>query len=158
MSGRIRTLKPEFLQDTVLAKLPAGARLLFVGCILLADDHGGFRADTRFLASSVFWGHSGEARKVKQWVNELCAGKLIALYQVRGQIYGQISGWHKHQKVDRASAPRVPRIQDAESLLGADGQWIRQEEAEGTALGANDSRGHRAWSQRFKRAGRRRWH
>ena len=44
MSGRIRTIKPELLDDAVTAGLSDMAFRLFVSSIVLADDYGRLRA------------------------------------------------------------------------------------------------------------------
>lgn len=45
--ARIRTLKPEILEDARTAGLSDAAFRLFVAMIVLADDHGNLRADDR---------------------------------------------------------------------------------------------------------------
>ena len=54
MAGRIRTIKPELLEDEVASSLSDSAWRLFVSSWLLADDHGNFRAGRRYLAASVW--------------------------------------------------------------------------------------------------------
>ena len=50
MAGRIRSIKPELLDDEVAAGLSDAAWRLFVSSWILADDHGCFRAGARYLA------------------------------------------------------------------------------------------------------------
>ncbi|WP_394849605.1 conserved phage C-terminal domain-containing protein [Pendulispora brunnea] len=121
--ARIRTLKPELLEDAVTAGLSHGAFRLFVGCILLADDYGNLRADPRRLRGEVFWGSDATGpTEVTRLLGELSeAGRagpqsgLVQLYTVRGQLYAHIRNWEKHQKVDHPGRPRCPSPNDPET-------------------------------------------
>lgn len=114
MSGRIRTIKPELLEDAVTAGVTHAAFRLYVGCMLLADDYGNFRADPRKLRGDIFWAHDTiTAPVVEALIYELwfagrsdCASGLFYLYTARGQTYGHIRNWEKHQKIDRIGTPR----------------------------------------------------
>ena len=68
MAGRIRTIKPELLEDAKTAKLSHEAWRLFVSSILLADDYGAFRAEPGFLRGTVFWGSEAD---VHQAISEI---------------------------------------------------------------------------------------
>lgn len=118
MSGRIRSVKPELLEDERVAQLSHAAFRLFVGSILLADDHGNLRWVTRWLQGQVFWGHAEmTADEVEEAQRELIGsdpGKgLLAAYEVNDQWYAHVVGWEKHQKVDHPGKPRVPTPDDA---------------------------------------------
>ena len=54
MAGRIRSIKPELLEDEKAAALSDAAWRLFVSSWLLADDYGCFRAGPRYLAALVW--------------------------------------------------------------------------------------------------------
>lgn len=105
MAGRIRTIKPEWLEDERLSGASAHARVLSVGLILLADDHGNGRAHTQFLHSQVFPADDGV--NIAAVVAEL-AGWFVDIYQASGQTYFHIKNWEKHQKVQHPGRPRVP--------------------------------------------------
>lgn len=107
MSGRIRTIKPELLEDEKTASLSHEAWRLFVSLLLVADDHGNFRATPRLLHAQIFWAR--EAREeVASLLGSLASVSLVSLYTAGGQEYGSILGWTKHQRVDKPSKPRVP--------------------------------------------------
>lgn len=110
MSGRIRTIKPEWLEDEKLAALSDEARLLSVALLLLADDHGRGRASPLYLASRVWcYGDASETlAKVSRGLRELAAAGYATFYKVKGQQYFAIRNWTKHQRVDKPSKPRVP--------------------------------------------------
>ena len=54
MAGRIRTLKPEWLENESLGGCSDAARVLSAGLVLLADDFGNGRGAPGFLAGQVW--------------------------------------------------------------------------------------------------------
>jgi hypothetical protein len=116
MSGRIRTIKPEILEDDKTAALTDAEWRLFVSAFLLADDHGNFRASPALVDGQVFWASRIIRESVASLLESLASRGLISLYAVRGQPYAKINGWPKHQKVDKPGAPRMPSIQDGEII------------------------------------------
>lgn len=105
MSGRIRTIKPELLEDAVSAGLSDTAFRLFIAAILLADDYGCFRAETNFVSGQVYWKVS-PSTPLEFAMGELA--KVVDFYEVNGQRYGHIRNWDKHQKVSHRGKRRVP--------------------------------------------------
>ncbi len=106
MSGRIRTIKPELLDDAVTANLSDAAFRLFIAMILLADDYGNLRFEPAWIRAQVFWARDRSTEEVGQALAELSG--LVRAYEVGGQRYGAIRNWAKHQKVSHPGAPRVP--------------------------------------------------
>jgi len=111
MTGRIRTIKPEWLDDERLAFLPSPARVLSVALLLLSDDYGRGRAGGKFLTSRVFM---GEPKAGDKALADLESIGYVRRYVVRGQTYFQVCNWEKHQRVDKPGKPRVPPPEDAE--------------------------------------------
>lgn len=107
MAGRIRSIKPEILEDERSAGLSSDAWRLWVSMWLLADDHGRLRGAPEWLRSQVFWA-APERAKVGDLLEELNAAGVIIRYEVTGQRYIEIRNWNKHQKVDHPGKPRVP--------------------------------------------------
>lgn len=105
MSGRIRTLKPEWLEDERLAMGSSDARVLSIALVLLADDHGNGRANPVQLAGSVF---PGKPLETLAKALEYLASFFVTLYEVDGQSYFSIRNWAKHQRVDKPGKPKVP--------------------------------------------------
>ncbi len=106
MSGRIRSIKPEILDDTVTANLSDMAFRLFVAVIVLADDHGRLRAHPAWLRSQVYWARDVDIKTFNSAMRELVA--LVRFYEVNGQAYAEIRNWSKHQRVDKPGKPRIP--------------------------------------------------
>jgi hypothetical protein len=106
VAGRIRTIKPELLTDSKAARLSDTAWRMFVSALLLADDHGRLPADDVVIGGQVFPGRS--FTEASRALTELSRVGLVDLYEVRGQRYAAITGWAKHQRVERPSGPRFP--------------------------------------------------
>lgn len=111
MSGRIRTIKPELLDDEDAAGLSDAAWRLWVGSWVLCDDHGSCRAGTKYLAAQI-WQDTARADQVDVTLGELVRVGKVTVYETGGQRYLRVNGWAKHQRVDNAGKPRVPQLGD----------------------------------------------
>ena len=107
MAGRIRTLKPEWLENERLAGCSSDARVLSIGLILLADDHGNGRGSLGYLAGQI-WQTDPDLARVSRASRELLAIGFVKFYRANDQTFFSIPGWQRHQVVDRPSKPRVP--------------------------------------------------
>lgn len=121
---RIRTLKPEILEDEMTAGLSDAAFRLFTGLILLADDFGNVRGESRWLEGQIWWSPRfaeprGEPPRVAELLGELAEALLVELYEVRSQLYCHIRSWSKHQRIDNAGKPRVPGPSDGNPRTSA---------------------------------------
>lgn len=115
--GRIRTVKPEWLEDELLAAASDEARVLSIALILMADDYGNGRASMAQIASEA-WRYELErddgehARetlaKASRASRELLAIGFLEMYEVDSQKYFHLRNWSKHQKVDHPGSPRIP--------------------------------------------------
>lgn len=112
MSGRIRSIKPELLEDAVTAGLSDLAFRLFIACILLADDYGNLRFEPELLRGQIYWKRAVDPGLLTDAMTEL--ERLITPYIVKEQRYGAIKNWEKHQRISHKGKPRVPGL--AESL------------------------------------------
>lgn len=117
MAGRIRSIKPEILDDERSAGLSDAAWRLWVSMWLLADDHGRSRGSPIWLESQVFWASRHPRETVARLLEELATARLIVQYGVDGQRYIEIRNWVKHQKVDHPGKPRVPAPLDVSALF-----------------------------------------
>lgn len=108
MAGRIRSIKPELLEDTKMRALSDAAWRLFVSTWLLADDYGNFRADARYLAAMV-WQDTARAHDAGSALAELVQAGRVTIYHVEGEQYASVRNWSRHQRVDNAGKARVPQ-------------------------------------------------
>jgi len=106
VSGRIRTVKPELLEDAVTAGLSDRAFRLFIAVILMADDYGRLRAESRFIAGQVYWLRECSQADMAAALAEI--EPLVLFYDIHGQRYAEIRNWNKHQKVSHPGKPRIP--------------------------------------------------
>jgi hypothetical protein len=109
MAGRIRSIKPEILEDEEVGALSDAAWRLWVSMWLMADDFGNLRAAPAMLKGLVWWSdeHTKSTAEVDRLLAELVARRRIELYQVNGAPHAHIRNWEKHQRIDNAGRPRV---------------------------------------------------
>lgn len=127
--ARIRTLKPEMMKDAKIAELSDAAFRLFISAIMSADDFGNLEADERLLKSAIWWAHD-EPPRVAAVLGELRRAALIRQYTVRGQQFLHLCGWSKHQRIDNAGKPLVPKPNDPNAI-----EFIDEAVMESLALG-----------------------
>ncbi len=123
--ARIRSIKPEILEDEKTAPLSDAGFRLFASMIFLADDHGNVRADARWLQAQIWWAHRSPPR-VAAILREVSEAQLIQVYEVRGGIYAHLLGWEKHQRIDNAGKGRVPMPNEPEAkpfVFEDDEEW-----------------------------------
>lgn len=106
--GRIRTIKPEAPQSENLGRVSRDARLLFFMLFTVADDEGRGRAAPEVLAGQLFPYDLDARAHIVEWLFELEREAAVILYQRDGSAYFEILKWLQHQKIDRASASRLP--------------------------------------------------
>lgn len=128
--ARIRTLKPEFLEDETVARLSHVALRLWVGVILLADDYGNLRGALDYLCGRILHGCPEPDYVAASAYEELVRGRLVRPYAVRGQVYLAISNWHKHQKIARAGKAHIPGPAEADGSAP-----VNLDQAPGWAVG-----------------------
>lgn len=105
---RIRTIKPEFWISESVGRLTRDSRLAFIGLWSVADDHGRFRADPRYLAGQLFPYDADGLELVFAALGELVREGSLTVYVVAGSAYGALTGWKTHQKIDKPSAAKLP--------------------------------------------------
>lgn len=123
---RIRTIKPEWLEDERMAEASSDARVLSIALILLADDAGRGRLN-RATAARCF---PADPATFDQAFAEL-SGWFVERYDVRGQGYYAIVNWSKHQRIDKPSKPRTPEPPgdhpESNDSEGMEAQTVTQE-------------------------------
>jgi len=103
--ARIRTIKPEFWTDEKVVELSAFARLLFIGLWNFCDDDGRVAFSPRRLKMQIF---PSDTLDIELLFKELASSRLVEIYIVSEVSYIQVSGFSKHQKIDKRSVSKIP--------------------------------------------------
>jgi len=117
---RIRSIKPEFWSSPDVAALSDADRLLFIGLWSYVDDHGRGRDDVALIVAALF-PHDMVANphdtvaKVRDGLARLSEANLILRYTVASRTYFLVTGWGKHQRVDKPKASRIPEPTEEEN-------------------------------------------
>ncbi len=99
--ARSRLLKPEFHTSPQVAKCCHSSRLAFLGSLNYCDDNGIHVASVSRLRMEVFSQDQCSDNDVRDWVLELLHVGLISLYVVGDEAYWLVTGWGRHQKIDK---------------------------------------------------------
>lgn len=109
--ARIRSIKPEFWVSEQVAECSTSARLTFVGLWTFSDDNGVHPAKPKTLKAELFPMDDVSSIDVAGWMAELINAGLVAEFEAGGERFWYVTGWAKHQKIDRPSCkyPVPPR-------------------------------------------------
>lgn len=113
---RIRTIKPEFCTSEQVAECSTNARLLFVLMWCFCDDAGRHPANFKRLKMECFPGDSFTDKQVSGFVAELLKVGLLSEYTHENAAYWQVTGWFKHQRIDRPSYKYGPLDSDGNPI------------------------------------------
>lgn len=134
MSGRIRTIKPEFFDSPDTAKASAVARLAYIGAWCWADDTGIGTFNPKELEGFIFpnddiaeLSHGEFADFGGVW-RQMAATFGLVMYEVDGRHYYAIPSWDKHQRVRHDRKSHFPRPDDPKAVVNTDfvesgGSW-----------------------------------
>jgi hypothetical protein len=111
--GRIRTIKPELPWSERLGTVSRDARLSLILLLTLADDSGRTRGAFAYLSGQLFPYDEDAPKNIGAWMQELDKIGSIVCYEVDGSRYVQITNWHKHQKIEKPTASRLPQFDDS---------------------------------------------
>lgn len=112
--ARIRSIKPEFWSSEQVADLSPLARLAFIGLWTFCDDAGRHSASPRRLKMEVMPADDVTSEAVAGLVQEMIEAGLVFEYEVEGERFWQVTGWNRHQKIDKPTL-RHPAPQFDES-------------------------------------------
>ncbi|QNH21228.1 hypothetical protein HEP73_02140 [Xanthomonas sp. GW] len=99
--ARIRSIKPEFWSSEQVMECSPTARLLFIGLWNFCDDAGNHVASAKTIKAEIFPGDDISSTDVQRMLDELSSNSLIAFYTNGDKQYLHVTGWRKHQKIDR---------------------------------------------------------
>ena len=128
---RIRSIKPEFWSSPDIADLSDSDRLLFIGLWSYVDDHGRGRDDMALIVAALF-PHDMVANprdtvaKVRDGLARLSEANLILRYTVASRTYFLVTGWGKHQRVDKPKASRIPEPEEGDATTFPQNDAIRE--------------------------------
>ena len=105
--ARIRSIKPEFCTSDQIVECSTNARLLFVQMWMFCDDNGVHPASTKRLKMECFPADPFTDAQMTAMVKELLDNGLLREYSVKSDRYWIVTGWEKHQKIDRPN-PKFP--------------------------------------------------
>jgi len=110
---RIRTIKPEFFTSEQVTECSIAARLLFAGMWCFCDDQGVHPDSPKRLKMEVFPADDMTAADVAALVDELVRVGLLARFEAEGNQYLFVTGWARHQRIDRPNArfPAPPFVE-----------------------------------------------
>ncbi|MDE2369372.1 MAG: hypothetical protein KGN16_10390 [Burkholderiales bacterium] len=118
--ARIRSIKPEFWVSEQIAECSTNARLTFIGMWAFCDDNGVHPAKPKTLKAELYPMDDFSAADVASWVDELVRVGLIAEFTYEGVEFWHVTGWAKHQKIDRPSFKYpAPPDRNSESARGS---------------------------------------
>lgn len=106
--ARIRSIKPEFWSSEQVMECSPIARLLFVGLWNFCDDAGNHVNSERTIKAQVFPGDDITSSDVRRMLDELSSNGLIAIYMHEGKEFLHVTGWTKHQRIDRPTFKHPP--------------------------------------------------
>ena len=108
--ARIRTIKPEFWHNEILARLPAETRLLAIALLNHADDHGYFWASAQLVRAACF-PFDEDSTNVRRALDELStAGWIERRIAPDGRHVGVVCKFAVHQRVDRPQHSKIKQI------------------------------------------------
>lgn len=107
--ARIRTIKPSFWGDDQVCALTWDARLLLIGIISMADDHGRFIATQQSILGYVFPHEEVSPAKYRRLMKEVTDTGIVQLYQHGTRHYGHLPNWKKHQRISKPQASALPQ-------------------------------------------------
>ncbi|BCA93797.1 hypothetical protein TUM19329_01580 [Legionella antarctica] len=99
--SRIRTVKPEFWTSEQVLACSLAARLLFIGMWSFCDDNGVHTASYKRLKAEVFPADDIPVSEVEKLITQLIQNDLLREYEVENKTYWIVTGWKKHQRIDR---------------------------------------------------------
>ena len=110
--ARIRTIKPEFWRDEVLASISAEAALLAIGLLNHCDDEGYFNANPKLVESDVF-PLRALTNPTPALLLELSRIGYIEVFSGSdGKTYGKVANFEKHQVINKKTPSKIKDLCD----------------------------------------------
>ncbi len=114
--SRIRTIKPDFWTSEQVISCSPLARLIFIGLWNFCDDNGVHPASYVRLKAEVFPVDNLSNDEVKKLVSELICNDLLREYSVEEKSYWIVTGWKKHQRIDKPTYRHPLPLSDVKKI------------------------------------------
>lgn len=105
--ARIRTIKPDFWVDEVMADLDPVAKLLFIGMFNFVDDDGYVEDSARRLKMQIFPGNDYDVQKALEALCE--AGRVVRCVSDQGSILW-VKNFLRHQVISHPTKTKYTGI------------------------------------------------
>lgn len=115
--ARIRSIKPEFWSSEQVMECSPMARLMFIGLWNFCDDAGNHVASAKTIKAEIFPGDDISSTDVQGLLDELSSNSLIAFYTNDSKDFLHVTGWKKHQKIDKPTYKHPAFSDDARRAL-----------------------------------------
>lgn len=107
--ARIRTIKPNHVNDKELAKVSLSAHLFWVLSWCFSDDEGVLENDPLLLKSQLFPRRTDiRMEQVQQWIDQLVKARFMIPFTHNGECYLLHRTFKTHQKIDRPQPSKIP--------------------------------------------------
>ena len=109
----IRSIKPEFWRSRDITALSWDARLVFIGLWSYVDDNGVGRFDLASIAGDLFVqdlcdNPRDTLARLSRALQQIISNGLAVVYEIESKDFIFITGWNKHQRIDRPNKARLP--------------------------------------------------
>ena len=129
--ARIRSIKPEFWVSEQVLNLSIPAKLAFIGLWTFCDDYGNHPASHVSLAAQIFPNNNDATPDhLREWMAEILRQGLISEYEAGGHAYWHVTGWARHQHIQKRSPPKYPLPEHYRSTTGT----LPEEDESGTGV------------------------
>lgn len=105
--ARIRTIKPEFWRDELLAGVTSEAALLAIGLLNHCDDEGYFNANPKLVESDVFPLRTLTNPTPSLLLELSRIGYIEVFSGSDGKTYGKVANFEKHQVINKKTASKI---------------------------------------------------
>jgi hypothetical protein len=106
---RIRTIKPQHVNDKKLTEISLQAHLFWVLSWCFSDDSGIIENDPLLLRSQIFPRRTDiRVEQVEQWIDQLIKARFVVPFTFKGEGYLIHRTFSVHQKIDRPQPSKIP--------------------------------------------------
>lgn len=107
--ARIRTIKPQHVNDKELSKISLQAHLFWVLSWCFSDDEGVIENDPLFLKSQIFPRRKDiRVEQIEQWIDQLIQARFVVPFTHNGEGYLLQRTFKTHQKIDKPQPSKIP--------------------------------------------------